>query len=306
VVSGLNQSPLAGSFFGMRTLNLQRLHIALSLVAMATLASGCASLISNAASNLADNLSSAMLNQDDPETVRAGSPSYMLLLDSFVEGSPNDPTLLAAAANMYASYGAVFVDDEARAMRLTARARGYASRAICVVYVAACDWRGMSYDDFVASLDGLNEKHADMVYAYGIATLAYLRARSSDWNTLAELPQAEALLKRYLAISGSAAKNSAHMYLGIILTLRPPALGGKPEEARTHFEKAIALSGGRDLGAKIEFAKGYAKLLYERELHDRLITEVLEASPYADRLTLTNVLAQEEAVRLRAAADEYF
>lgn len=96
------------------------------------------------------------------------------------------------------------------------------------------------------------------------------------------------------------------MYLGIILTLRPPALGGKPEEARIHFEQAIALSGGRDLSAKIEFAKGYAKLLYERELHDRLVSEVLDASPYAERLTLTNVLAQEEALRLRAAADDYF
>ena len=207
---------------------------------------------------------------------------------------------------MYASYGAVFADDDARASRLTAHARDYAHRGICVVYVAACEWRDMNYEDFVASLDGLTPKHAETVYAYAFATLAYLRAHSSDWNTLAELPQAEALVKRYLEISGDTANRSAHMYLGIILTLRPPALGGKPEEARVHFEKAIALSGGRDLGAKIEFAKGYAKLLYERELHDRLVNEVLEASPYADHLTLTNVLAQEEALRLRAAADDYF
>jgi hypothetical protein len=290
----------------MRKCNLKTLFVAMLLASTAILTSGCASLISNAASNLADNLSSAMLNQDDPETVRAGSPSYMLLLDSFVEGSPNDPKLLAAASNMYASYGAVFVDDEARASRLTARARDYAYRGICVVYVAACEWRNMNYENFVASLDGLTSKHADTVYAYSFATLAYLRAHSSDWNSMAELPQAEALVKRYLEISGDTANSSAHMYLGIILTLRPPALGGKPEEARSHFETAIALSGGRDLGAKIEFAKGYAKLLYERELHDQLVNEVLEASPYADRLTLTNVLAQEEALRLRAAADDYF
>ena len=73
-----------------------------------------------------------------------------------------------------------------------------------------------------------------------------------------------------------------------------------------HFEKAIELSDGRDLSAKVEFAKGYAKLLYERELHDRLLTEVIEASPYADGLTLSNVLAQEEAVVLLAEADDYF
>jgi len=268
--------------------------------------SGCASLISNAASGLADNLSAAILNQDDPETVRAGMPSYMLLMDSFVEGSPDDPAMLDAAANLYASYGAVFADDEVRASRLTSRARDYALRAICTTYAAACSWRGLSYDDFVATLDGLSEKNADAVYVYSFATLAFLRAHSSDWNSLAELPQAEALVKRYLEISGDAAKASAHVYLGIMLTLRPPALGGKPEEAREHFEKAIALSGGKDLGAKVEFAKGYAKTLYDRELHDRLVDEVLSASPYADGLTLTNVMAQEEALKLRAEADDYF
>lgn len=277
----------------------------LALVASLSL-SGCASLVSNAASGLADDLSAAILNQDDPETVRFGMPSYMLLMDSFVEGSPDDPAMLEAAANLYASYGAVFADDATRAARLTKRARDYAHRSVCIVYADACGWRELSYDDFVETLGGLTEKHADVVYVYSFATLAYLRAHASDWNSLAELPQAEALVKRYLEISGDAAKGSAHMYLGIILTLRPPALGGKPEEAREHFETAIALTDGRDLGAKVEFAKGYAKLLYERELHDQLVGEVLDASPYADGLTLTNVLAQEEALKMRLEADDYF
>jgi len=278
----------------------------LLLLSTALLSSACASLVSNAASGLADNLSSAILNQDDPDTVRAGMPSYMLLMDSFVEGSPDDPAMLGAAANLYASYGAVFVDDAARASRLTSRARDYAQRGICATYLAACNWRELNYDDFVATLAGLTDRHGDAVYDYIFATLAYLRAHSSDWNSLAELPQAEALVKRYLEISGDSANGAAHMYLGIILTLRPPALGGKPEEARMHFEKAIALSAGRDLSAKVEFAKGYAKLLYERELHDQLVNEVLEASPYEQGKTLTNVLAQEEALQLRAAADDYF
>ena len=290
----------------MRPLQHYRRISSLALLLAVFALSGCASLISNAASGLADNLSSAILNQDDPETVRAGMPSYMLLMDSFVEGSPDDPAMLGAAANLYASYGAVFADDDVRASRLTKRARDYALKGICVTYTAACEWRDLAYDDFVATLDGLSGKHADAVYLYSFATLAFLRAHSSDWNSLAELPQAEALVKRYLEISGGAAKGSAHMYLGIILTLRPPALGGKPEEAREHFEKAIALSGGKDLGAKVEFAKGYAKLLYERELHDQLVGEVLDASPYADGLTLMNVMAQEEALKLRAEADDYF
>ena len=290
----------------MRPLQHYRQISSLALLLAVSMLSGCASLMSNAASGLADNLSSAIFNQDDPETVRAGMPSYMLLMDSFVEGSPDDPAMLGAAANLYASYGAVFADDEVRASRLTKRARDYALKGICVTYAAACEWRDLSYDDFVATLDGLTGKHADAVYVYSFATLTYLRAHQSDMNSLAELPQAEALVKRYLEISGEAPKASAHMYLGIILTIFPPSLGGKPEEAREHFEKAIEMSGGKDLGAKVEFAKGYAKLLYERELHDQLVDEVLSASPYAEGLTLTNVMAQEEALKLRAEADDYF
>jgi hypothetical protein len=268
--------------------------------------SGCSIVVEKATDSFGTNLTSAILNQDDPELVRDGMPAYILLMDSLVEGNPDNPPTLSAAANLYASYGAVFVDDELRAKRLTSRARDYALRAMCNTYTDSCDWRQLNYDDFVATLDGLTEKHAETVYIYGFATLAYLRAHSSDWNSMAELPQAEALMKRYLEISGESANASAHTYLGVILTILPPALGGKPEEARIHFEKAIAMSAGRDLSAKIQFAKGYAKLLYDRELHDQLVNEVLEASPYADGLTLTNVLAQDEALQLRAEADDYF
>ena len=46
--------------------------------------------------------------------------------------------------------------------------------------------------------------------------------------------------------------------------------------------------------------------LYERELHDRLLNEVLAADPTVPGATLTNVLAQEQAADLLATADDYF
>ena len=58
--------------------------------------SGCASLASSAASGMAENLSASMLNQDDPELVREATPAYLLLLDSLVEGSPEDPAILGS------------------------------------------------------------------------------------------------------------------------------------------------------------------------------------------------------------------
>lgn len=263
-------------------------------------------MMSSAASGLADNLSAAVLNQNDPETVRDGAPAYMLLLDSFLQDNPDDPALLTAAANLYASYGAVFADDPERAARLTDRARHYATRAICISYSEACEWPDMTFERFDATLAGFTPGHAEVVYSYSVASLAWIRAHSDDWNALAELPQMEALLKRYLDLGDGKNEAQVYTYLGILATLRPPALGGTPEQGRAYFERAIELTNGRDLSVKVEYARGYARLLYDRELHDRLLNEVVSADPEVPGHTLTNVLAQRDAAELLASADDYF
>ncbi len=51
-------------------------------------------------------------------------------------------------------------------------------------------------------------------------SLVYLRAHSSDWNSLAELPQIEALFNRYLDISGDEVNGAVYTYMGILLTLQ--------------------------------------------------------------------------------------
>ena len=273
---------------------------------LASLVSGCAVVVSSAASGLSDTITGSVLNQDDPEIARAALPTFMVMIDGIIQDSPDDPDVLAAGATLYASYGATFADDEERASRLTTRARRYASTAMCESYEPACTWADATYDEFVATLEGVRPKHAEFLYAYGFASLAFLQAHSSDWNSLAELPQIEALFNHYLDISGDEVNSAVYTYMGILLTLRPPAMGGEPDRAREYFEKAIELTGGRDLSAKVEYAKGYAKLLYERELHDRLLNEVMAADPYHEGFTLGNVLAKEEAALLLAEADDYF
>jgi len=282
------------------------LSLRLALAAVCLLQAGCASLVSSAASRMADNLSTAVLNQNDPATVRDGAPAYLLLLDSFIEGNPEDPALLSAAADLYASYGAVFAEDPARAARLTARARRYAETALCIEFTPSCKWQDMTYPQYEDTLSDLRHAHAEFVLSYAVASLAYIRTHSDDWNALAELPHMEALLLRYLEIGNDESRAAVYTYLGILATLRPPALGGEPEKGRAYFERAIELTGGTDLAAKVEFARGYARLVYDRALHDRLLDEVLAADPDVPGYTLTNVLAQRDAQALLASADDYF
>ena len=71
--------------------------IALSMILLAA----CASVVATAGGGMAGNLNTAILNQDDPELVRDGAPAYLLMLDSFVEGAPENVTVLSAAAELY-------------------------------------------------------------------------------------------------------------------------------------------------------------------------------------------------------------
>jgi hypothetical protein len=58
--------------------------------------------------------------------------------------------------------------------------------------------------------------------------------------------------------------------------------------------------------AKVLYAQQYARLLFEQELHDRLLTEVLQANAKAEGLTLMNQFAKQQAEILLAESAEYF
>ncbi len=283
----------------------RRIGLVAAAAGVALTLPGCSSLVSSVASGAADNLSTALLDQDDPELVREATPAYLILLDSFARDS-NSPGTLGAAAELYAAYGIVFVDDAERARTLTTRARDYGRQALCAADRDACELTGLDFDSYSAIINALKPRAADAAFSYSIATLAYIRAHSGDFTALADLPKIEVVLKRVLEIGEESRRADVYKYLGVLNSLRPPALGGQPERGREFFEKAIELSDGRDLSAKVELAQTYARLVYDRELHDRLLVQVVEADPRASGLTLFNKIAQEQARELLASADDYF
>lgn len=271
-----------------------------------TVLAGCAALGGAAAGRFADGLSAAILDADDPELVREGTPAYLIVLDALVSSSPDNPRYLSAATQLYAAYGLVFVADTDRSRRLTAHARDYGLRAVCAARRRGCGLDELEYQEFTNAIDAMRRRDADALYAYCVGTLAFIRAHSDDWAAVAGLPKVEYALQHLLTLDIGARAVNVNTYLGILNTLRPEALGGKPETGRRYFEQAIELSGGRDLSAKVEFARSYARLLYDRELHDRLLHEVLDADAKQPGLTLFNTLAQRQARDLLASADDYF
>ncbi len=267
---------------------------------------GCGTLVSSATTGLAENVSAAVLDQEDAALVRDGAPAYLIAIDGLIEGDPENETLLLAGARLYAAYASAFVEEQERLTRLTTRARGYGHRAMCQRSEAVCEAAGQTFDDFTAALATTDEDDLAALYGYGSAWATWVQMNSSDWNAIADLPKVQALMERVVALDDGYEDGGAHLFLGVLYTLRPASLGGKPELGREHFEKAVSMSDGRNLMAKVLFARQYARLVFDQELHDRLLGEVVVADPVEPGYTLSNSMARDLADELLAESDEYF
>lgn len=286
---------------------LKSVFRAAAVGALVLATAGCASLVNRASERFADNLGRGILNQEDPATVAEGLPAYLLLLDGLLEGDPDNAGTLRAAARLYGAYAGNFVSDPERAARLSKRAFDYAQRATCIDQAPLCAALRSPFDDWEAAAASQTGALAGArLYALGSAWAGYIQTHSDDYAAIAAIPRVSLLLERAVALDPSLDQGMPHVYLGVLNSLRPAAVGGRPEQGRAAFERAIELSGGRNLMARTLFARHYARLVFDQELHDAQLQTVLAADPRAPGLTLMNTLAQIQARALLADSKNYF
>lgn len=279
----------------------------LVVVLGALLLGGCASLMDRASARLGAQLSSGILDHDDPATVAAGLPAYLLLLDGLNSAADANPQRLCLAAELYSAYAGSFVSEPDRAKRLAQRGFGYAERALCAVEARWCGLGEKRFEDVeqVLALPA-SVRHVELLSCAGQAWAGYIQAHADDWDAIAAIPKARRVIERAVEIDPGRGAGQPQLYLGVMNSLLPPAYGGKPEVAKAHFESALVLSAGRNQMVRVLYARHYARLVFDQELHDRLLAEALVADPQAPGMTLMNTLAQQQALVLQQSSRDYF
>ena len=144
------------------------------------------------------------------------------------------------------------------------------------------------------------------LYGFAAAWAGRIQVNTGDWNAIADLPKLQALLARCYEIDPHYDGGGAALYLGVVNSIRPASLGGKPDEGKKWFDKALELSGGKNQMVRVLYAQFYARLVFDQALHDKLLNEVLAADPVAPRLTLINALAKKKAKALLVSGKDYF
>lgn len=280
-----------------------------------------------AASQTADVIRASMpsMNREyDLELARSAIPSNLKLVEGLMELLPDDPRLLAVAAEGFGGYAFGFVEEAAeqlegkqpdRAARLRGRAREMYLRAMKY----AVRWSRQDlpelgralYKGDMAALDATLAK-ATKAQVPVLFWIAYNLGQAVNVGKeipalLAALPKAERIMRRVLELDETFFHAGPHLFFASYYASRPRALGGDPARARQHFDRALALTDHRFLLAQVLYARLYAVQVQDRALFVRLLRQVIDAPTELDPdQRLPNQIAKRRARRYLAKAEELF
>jgi hypothetical protein len=289
----------------------QVVRLAAAVVAAGLLA-GCASVQRMPGRMLAGSLSglgASLQAQPDPELVRQGAPTFMLLLDGLLVDDPENPQLLLVATQSYVFYAQAFASAEVapeRAVRLWGRAHDYGQRLLSL-HPAYRRARAASPEAFEAAVNEFGRPAVPELFTAGVAWAGWIAANPNSMRTVSELPQALTLLRRVLELDDTYQGGATHLLFGIYYAVQAPGAGQDLGESRHEFERATALAGPGALAPRVAMAEYYARAAQDRKLFVALLTGVTGADPAVrPDVRLSNALAVEQARRLLERQDEFF
>lgn len=283
----------------------------IAVIALAALAVvqgwGCAHLRKVAVGSLIEDVATAASRHDDLELVSQAVPTYLLLLEGLIVGSPDDPKLRLAASQTYASYGSlVEAEDPEHASQLYGHAKRHGLTALSMNRKIA-PFLSAPFEAFSHIAEELDSGDLDLVFWAASSWGAWISTNLHSMAALADLPRVILLMEWIVGEDESYEYGSPHVFLGIYHAALPPSLGGNPEKSLHHFQQALALSEEKALMVFVQMARFYARRVFDRELYVSLLNRALESPVDGNpELTLQNAVAKRMARRLLEQVDELF
>jgi predicted anti-sigma-YlaC factor YlaD len=272
-----------------------RRHVVL-VVALAALPA-CSMVKTAAVNSVASQLSKSgtvFSGDNDPELIRESVPFALKLYESLLQSVPDNRDLLVATCGAFTQYAYGFVETDAdvlgeaqhdevvrlkaRALRLYVRGKNYCLRAMDT------RWKGMSaalIADPERALARAQAKDVPMLYWTAAAWGAAISLGLDQPDLVVDLPTVRALADRAIALDETWSRGALHELM-ISLDSLPEALGGSPDRARAHFQRAIDIQHGLSPGPYVALATGVMVPAQDRAEFERLLNQALAIDPDQD------------------------
>jgi len=257
-----------------------------------------------------DPLTISMQKQTDLELLQEGAPSLLLLLDGLIAGDPENEKLLMTATRLYGAYAAILYEDgqTERAVNMSIKARDYGVSLLnhLPALKSIEGQTRQALGEIQSSLQKIKPDQIGNLFwgAFGWAT--WIQFQEGAPAAMADLPIVESIMLRVIELDESFYYGGAHIFLGSYYGSRPQVYGGKPDASREHFERALEINKRQFLLTQVSYAQTYARMMYDRELYLKLLSEVLEQPLTDSDMASSNKLAKVTAAKLIQQVDEFF
>ena len=303
------------------------LHTGCSIVFACVLlvGSGCGVLrraaIRNVAGVFSDPPGSNVFAQDnDPELIRDAFPFALKTYESLLASDPKNRDLCLATANGFVKYASAFVHAEAerlekvdfqraqylqqRATRLYLRGRNYALAGLTLDYP---DFEQRLREDLQQVLHALSRKDVPLLFWAAAGWAGAISTDVNNMSLIAELPIAEAMMRRALALDEGFDDGAIHEFFIAYEGKRSEAIGGSAEHALEHFDRVVSLTRGEKASPYVSLASSVAVRKQDYKMFRKLLHKALAIDPDAvPEWRLANILAQEKAQWLLDHSAELF
>lgn len=283
---------------------------------------GC-SIRSLATSALADALSGTgdtLSSDDDPELVADASAFGLKTMEGLLPEQPEHLGLITALTSGFTQYGYAFVQQDADAAELAGRTKDANQKRTRArkLYLRARDYglRGLELrspgvaaklktnQGVGEALAPLNKADVPLVYWTAAAWALAISSGKEDMGLVAELPAAEALVRRGLELDETWDGGALHEFM---VSLESAKVGGTEAAAKQHLDRALELGQGKRLGVLVSWAEGPLVQAQKRDEFVKVLKQVLASDVDASRSNrLANTIAQRRAKLLLDHADDLF
>lgn len=269
----------------------------------------------------------ALENEADYDFAARALPGSLKTVETFWYVDKGNENLIEILAKGFCQYGTGFVEDEweiatlakdiekaeylsARATKMFVRCTNYA------LLILGKKWQENIYGEFETirgMLDKVPYSKRNALMWAGIGLAQTVNQNKDNIALVAQFPTAKMMLERVVEMDDKrnnknlAARAMAHMALGMINSAQGAAVGGQPDVAKMHFERAIEITDGKFLYPKALYARRLGVMLQDREFFRKTLTEVLQTPPSiwpAQRLA--NEIAHRRARRYLKHEKEWF
>jgi hypothetical protein len=311
-----------------RTFSSSRL-IALSVVAALAL-TACSGAIEHAASGTTSKILSraqpSIKQESDYDLASRAIPATLKTIEGFWIADPND-LLRGLLTEGYCQYGIGFVEDdwevdlvnkdfdkaaydEARATRMFLRCMNYALMSLGKKWQDGLFGETDAVEKLVNGASS-GQRTPLMWAAVGLGSM--INHNKENVELVAQAPTAKLMLLKVLEIDAKHPPKDKvlaalpHLALGLLYTAGGTQLGGDAKLATEHFMKALEVTDGKFLLARVQYARKLAVMIQDRKLfHDELV-KVLQTDPGIwPEQRLANEIAHRRARRYLSQEKELF